>query len=99
MDIGRMIHELRCNFGDWRMFLQQSTNNKVANTEIANGREPNGDSYNDLNQDLDQDHSAEDHLSKNKLCQDLEKHGLLRLLSSGEPEQLGFSFEWYRRSS
>ncbi|KAK2757375.1 hypothetical protein FQN54_004890 [Arachnomyces sp. PD_36] len=37
-----------------------------------------------------------DFSSKKAFCQDLEKRGLLRLFSSGEPEQLGFSFEWYR---
>lgn len=47
--------------------------------------------------DADQD-SEEDLSSKEKYCQDLEKRGLLGLLSSGEPKQLGFACEWYRHS-
>lgn len=34
--------------------------------------------------------------SKKAFCEDLVKRGLLDLLSSGEPEHLGFSFDWYR---
>ena len=37
--------------------------------------------------------------STREFCQDLEQRGLLRLLSSGEPEQIGFTFEWYRHKS
>ncbi|PWY72445.1 kinase domain-containing protein [Aspergillus sclerotioniger CBS 115572] len=37
--------------------------------------------------------------SRKMFCRDLEQRGLLRLLSSGEPEHLGFGFEWYRYSS
>ncbi|KAL2866197.1 uncharacterized protein BJX67DRAFT_355961 [Aspergillus lucknowensis] len=36
--------------------------------------------------------------TKKAICQDLEKRGLLHVLSSGEPEQLGFTFDWYRHS-
>ena len=61
MDISRFVHELWFNLGGWRMFLRQGTN-VVTNTELANGREPNGDSCNCV----DPDHSAEDHLSKKK---------------------------------
>ncbi|KAJ5894277.1 hypothetical protein N7495_005968 [Penicillium taxi] len=32
------------------------------------------------------------------ICEELENQGLLRLLSSGEPEQLGFTFDWHRHS-
>lgn len=35
-------------------------------------------------------------VSKRNYCQDLVNQGLLSLLTSGEPEQLGFPFEWYR---
>lgn len=34
--------------------------------------------------------------SKRSFCESLEKRGLLDMLSSGEPEQLGFTLEWYR---
>lgn len=44
---------------------------------------------------VDQDH-LEDIPSKKAFCQDLEKRGLLDLLSSGEPDELGITFEWYR---
>lgn len=40
---------------------------------------------------VDQDHSGEDFSSKQDLCRDLEKRGLLRLLTSGKPMELGFS--------
>ncbi|KAL6229105.1 hypothetical protein BDW75DRAFT_235450 [Aspergillus navahoensis] len=36
--------------------------------------------------------------SKKAFCQELEKHGLLCVLCSGEPEQIGFTFDWYRHS-
>ncbi|KAJ5946657.1 hypothetical protein N7454_003496 [Penicillium verhagenii] len=36
--------------------------------------------------------------TKQKCCQDLEERGLLDALSSGEPEEIGFTFEWYRHS-
>ena len=41
---------------------------------------------------VDQDHSGE-HLSKQEFCRDLEKRGLLRLLTSSKPVELGFSME------
>lgn len=43
--------------------------------------------------------SAEDFSSKKAFCRGLEKGGLLDLLSSGDPEQLGFKIEWYRHST
>lgn len=42
--------------------------------------------------------SAEDFSSKKVFCQNLEKRGLLRELSLGEPDQLGFAIKWYRHS-
>lgn len=47
---------------------------------------------------VDRKCSREEFLSKKEFCQDLEKRGLLRVVSSGEPEQIGFKFEWYRHS-
>ena len=40
----------------------------------------------------------EDFLSKRAVCKELENRGLLEVLSSGEPKQLGFKLEWYRHS-
>ncbi|KAJ5224969.1 hypothetical protein N7468_006194 [Penicillium chermesinum] len=62
------------------------------NDEIT--EKPNGDNRGDK----DQSHSGEDFLSKKAFCQDMEKRGLLHVLSSGEPEQIGFTFDWYRYS-
>lgn len=42
--------------------------------------------------------SEEDFSLKKRLCQQLEKQGLLHMLSSEEPQRLGFSIEWYRHS-
>jgi len=67
---------------------------KIEGTNAVSGRELNGDSC-----DVDQDHSIEGFSLKRAFCQDLEKRGLVQLLSSGEPEQLGFTFEWYRHTS
>lgn len=39
---------------------------------------------------------GEGFLSKEEFCKDLEKRGLLRILSSDEPDKLGFTFDWYR---
>lgn len=48
--------------------------------------------------DVDQACLGEEFLSKRKFCEDLEKRGLLHALSLGEPEQIGFTFDWYRHS-
>ncbi|KAJ5941687.1 hypothetical protein N7516_001855 [Penicillium verrucosum] len=42
--------------------------------------------------------NAETFSSKKEFCQSLEKRELLHMLSLGEPEQLGFTIEWYRYS-
>ncbi|KAL3449939.1 kinase-like domain-containing protein [Aspergillus insuetus] len=42
---------------------------------------------------------GEDVASKVALCEDLEKRGLLEILSSGAPKELGFKVEWYRHTS
>jgi hypothetical protein len=94
MVVGRLIPGLWCILGDWRALVRQSTNDEATNTEVADGREPNGDSCDNV----DQDHLEEDFSSKKAFCQDLEKRGLLHQLSSGEPERLGFTLEWYRHS-
>lgn len=85
--IGRVVQ-------DWRTLMRQSTIGMTTNSASDNDKEPNGDSCDKL----DQDHLAGDFVSKKAYCQDLEKRGLLHLLCSGEPEQLGFTFDWYRYS-
>lgn len=55
----------------------------------SNGEVTNGDDYYNVNQD----HSGEHLSSKQEFCRDLEKRGLLRLLTSGKPMELGFSME------
>ncbi|EFE39694.1 hypothetical protein TRV_05586 [Trichophyton verrucosum HKI 0517] len=67
-------------------------NGRETEAEITNGEELDGCSRESRQNDL------EDISSKRTFCQDLEKRGLLRMLSSGEPEQLGFTLEWYRHS-
>ena len=47
----------------------------------------------------DQHKSAENFSAKKEICQDLDRRGLLHVLSSGEPEKLGFRLEWYRYST
>jgi hypothetical protein len=56
---------------------------KATKIEVANGGE---------------NRTAEDFSSKKAFCQSLERRGLLHMLSSGEPGQLGFTIEWYRHS-
>ena len=46
----------------------------------------------------DQSCVKEASFSEREFCQDLERRGLLRTLSSGEPEKIGFAFDWYRHS-
>ncbi|EER42688.1 protein kinase [Histoplasma capsulatum var. duboisii H88] len=94
-DIGSIIRGLWCSLGDWLPFSRRSTKDDENNTEDIDGRDRNDDS----NCNVDEDHLAEDLASKKAFCQDLEKRGLLHLLSSGEPEQLGFTFDWYRYTS
>lgn len=63
-----------------------------------NRRETKDGEPDEYSRDTGQNRSAEDFSSKRTFCQSLEKRGLLHLLSSGEPEQLGFTTEWYRHS-
>ncbi|KAJ5367266.1 hypothetical protein N7541_001207 [Penicillium brevicompactum] len=46
----------------------------------------------------DQNCVEETSFSEREFCQDLERRGLLHTLSSGEPEKIGFTFDWYRHS-
>ncbi|KKK22203.1 hypothetical protein ARAM_003252 [Aspergillus rambellii] len=89
MIICRIIHELWCGLGNWWKFLLQRTNHEVTDTGRANG---------DSGVKVDQTPLEEEFASKKAFCQDLERRGLLHVLSSGEPEQIGFTFDWYRHS-
>lgn len=66
---------------------------EVTQPEVADAENPDG-----FTNDMGQDYSTEDFGSKRTFCQSLEKRGLLDMLTSGEPEQLGFTLEWYRYS-
>lgn len=55
----------------------------------SNGEVTNGDGC----CNVDQDHSGEPLSSKREICRDLEQRGLLRLLTSGKPMELGFGME------
>ena len=82
--IGRMIRELWSRLGDWWMVRQRT--NEATNTDLG------GDTFDDA------DRGLVGSRSEKEFCQDLEKRGLLDLLSSGEPEHIGFTLEWYRHS-
>jgi hypothetical protein len=89
---GEGSNEVSTRLRDWWTLASQSTTSEVTIAERANG-----DSCDDVDQYL-LGEDSEEFLSKREFCQDLEKRGLLHLLSSGEPEQIGFTFEWYRHS-
>ncbi|KAJ5585416.1 uncharacterized protein N7459_005216 [Penicillium hispanicum] len=85
----RIIHGIRNGLAVWWRSLLQSDHSEVTTAEQASA---------DNRDDVDQNCFEEDFSSKKKFCQNLEKRGLLRVLSSGEPEEIGFTFEWYRHS-
>lgn len=94
--MGRLVDGLRCKLGNWWMFTGRTTDEQA----ITAG--PVGNAINDPPLDsngTDEDHSADDHSWKEAFCQDLEKRGLLELLSADEAIKLGFPFEFYRYSS
>ncbi|KAE8354953.1 kinase-like domain-containing protein [Aspergillus coremiiformis] len=74
--------------------ISEALNHEAASTHCfgalwrSNGEVTNGDYYN-----VDQDLSGEHLFSKHEFCRDLEKRGLLCLLTSGKPMELGFSME------
>ncbi|KAJ5998190.1 hypothetical protein N7522_009850 [Penicillium canescens] len=87
--IGRIIHGICYGFGAWWRSLLQLFNSELTKAERSNGG--NRD-------DVDHNRLGEEFISKKEFCQDLEKRGLLHVLSLGEPEQIGFTFDWYRHS-
>lgn len=48
--------------------------------------------------EVDKNCLGEEFVSEKEFCLDLEKRGLLHVLSSGEPEEIGFTLDWYRHS-
>ncbi|KAJ5542125.1 hypothetical protein N7461_008128 [Penicillium sp. DV-2018c] len=66
--------------------------------ERSDALESNGGRESEGNRGVDQIGLEEDFLSKKEICQELERRGLLDVLSSGEPKEIGFSWDWYRHS-
>ncbi|KNG85117.1 serine/threonine protein kinase [Aspergillus nomiae NRRL 13137] len=60
----------------------------------SNNSEPQG-----YGRGVHPDNLTEDFVWKRALCQNLQRRGLLQLLSSGEPEHLGFTLGWYRHTA
>lgn len=89
MSMGRTIHGIFYGLGAWCRSLLHSVHGEAIVAERASG---------DDRDSVDQNCLGEEFISKKEFCRDLEKRGLLHALSSGEPEQIGFTFEWYRHS-
>jgi hypothetical protein len=60
---------------------------ETANTEVADSRKSNGQSSGAA----DKEQTMEEFSSKREFCEDLDRRGLLQLLSSSEPRELGFT--------
>ncbi|KAL1854240.1 hypothetical protein Plec18167_000159 [Paecilomyces lecythidis] len=71
----------------------QTRDIRSSDGEATTAEEANGKSCDEAPISL-----GEGFTSEKEFCQDLEKRGLLHLLSLGEPEQIGFTFDWYRHS-
>lgn len=84
-------HEL-ASTPEWRTAIdriQHTTSVSIIETKARNnGEVTNGDGYHKGDQKL-----SGEQLSKKEFCQDLEKRGLLRLLASSKPTELGFNME------
>lgn len=68
-------------------------------SEATKPEEANREISHRYSRGIGQHDSAEDISLKKRFCQNLDRRGLLRLLSLREPEQLGFRIEWYRHST
>lgn len=84
MVIGHLIRGVFNDLGMWWRSLLRSLHH-----ETSSG----------VNSDVDHTCLEEDFVSKKEFCQSLERRGLLDALSSGEPEDIGFTFDWYRHST
>jgi serine/threonine protein kinase len=71
--------------------VSESATDEATQPDAVDSENPNG-----FANDMGQDHSPEDLCSKKEFCQSLEKRGLLEVLSSGEPKELGFPLNFYR---
>ncbi|KAK2804736.1 hypothetical protein FQN50_006474 [Emmonsiellopsis sp. PD_5] len=85
--ISGIIDGLWWSFGGWWEYVRRGGSKESTNRT---------GSKDDRRDSPDHDLLPEGFSSKKAFCEDLVKHGLLELLSSGEPEHLGFSFDWYR---
>lgn len=85
----RMIKGVWYGLGPWWRSFSLGLHRQAAITEQTSGDHSDGTVQNYLGKEFS---------SKREFCQDLENRGLLRILSSGEPEQIGFTFDWYRHS-
>lgn len=89
MALRRIVHWIFYGLGVWCQSLLHSVHREATIAERDRG--------NDCDR-VDENFLREEFISKKEFCQDLEKRGLLHALSSGEPEQIGFTFDWYRHS-
>ncbi|RAL02654.1 uncharacterized protein BO80DRAFT_423581 [Aspergillus ibericus CBS 121593] len=87
--MGRIISAICYGVGVWRRLLSLGFHSEAASTERTSC---------DSCDEIDHNYLGTEFSSKREFCQELEKRGLLRMLSSGEPEQIGFTFDWYRHS-
>ncbi|KAJ5940110.1 hypothetical protein N7516_000278 [Penicillium verrucosum] len=89
MALRRITHWIFYDLGVWCRSLLHSVQRETTIAERDSGDDRDG---------VDESCLEEEFISKREFCQDLEKRGLLHALCSGEPEQIGFTFDWYRHS-
>ncbi|RAQ62930.1 hypothetical protein COH20_011393 [Aspergillus flavus] len=92
MIIGRITR------GFWRMLKHWWATVLLYYGKPANAEVSNGSKRHSYGRDVHQASLTEDFMWKRALCQDLQHRGLLQLLSSGDPEHLGFTLKWYRHT-
>lgn len=92
MAIQRMAQRFRRIF--WHWWTMVSFKGKPTDAEISNDNDPQRDG-----RGVHPSNITEDFVSKRAVCQDLQRRGLLQVLSTGEPQHLGFSLEWYRHTA
>jgi serine/threonine protein kinase len=71
--------------------VPECATDKATQPEAVDSENPDGSAG-----DMGQDHSPGDLSSKKEFCRILEKRGLLEVLCSGEPKELGFELKFYR---